>query len=145
MSLQAARAHGQRRQVPIIGDDHQHIDVLRIGLGRHDRTHAGHSSNPSKLSGGRHDPAQPVEKLLTVALRFGSHDRSLQSSGGTSPNGTRTSIDRGRPGVRLIKPRRSSVMIIVCTDGGVTSTMNAKYWPCDFVKLYSDNWFVRRY
>ncbi len=48
--------------------------------------------------------------------RFSSH--ALQSSGGTSLNGTRTSIDRGRPAVRLIKPCR---MIITLERGELTA------------------------
>lgn len=110
--LQAARAYGQWCQIGIVGYHHQHIDVLRIQLGRHDRTQDGNSPDACKLSDRYHESAEPVEQLLTVTIGGGVH-RLLQSSGGTSLSGTTISIERARPGARLIKPRRSRVTIML--------------------------------
>ena len=73
---------------------------------------SGNATDTGNLSGGRNEAAQCVEQLLTVTLGGVVH-RTLQSSGGTSLSGTNTSIERARPGVRLIKPRRSSVRIML--------------------------------
>ena len=61
------------------------------------------------------------EQSLLVILGGVAHLAAPQSSGGISVSGTTTSTERDRPGVRLIKPRRSRVRIMLCTDGGVTS------------------------
>ena len=73
VSLQAPCARRQWRQVGIVSDHYQDIDILGIRLGRHDGTQKGNLPNTSKLSDGHHETAQRVEKVLAVALRGGSH------------------------------------------------------------------------
>ena len=73
VSLQAPCARRQGRQVRIVSDRYQDIDVFGIRLGRHDGTQKGNSPNATKLSDGHSETAQPVEKVLAVAFRAGSH------------------------------------------------------------------------
>jgi hypothetical protein len=120
VSLQAAGARCQRGQVGIVSHHHKDIDISRIRLGRHDRA-------PREQFVGRLQSVERTRRIRADRREGGSGgpQRELlsltpQSSNGTSLNGTRTSIERGRPGVRLIKPHRSSVTIMLCTDGGVT-------------------------
>jgi hypothetical protein len=110
--LQAPRARGQWCEIDIVGYDHQQVDVLRIRLECHDRTQDGNTPHAGNLPDRRNESAEPVEQVLTLTLRGGVH-RQLQSGGGTSFSGTNTSIERARPGVRLIKPCRSRVTIML--------------------------------
>jgi hypothetical protein len=110
--LQAPRARGQWCEIDIVGYHHQQVDVLRIRLGCHDRTQDVNSPDAPDLSDRRNESAEPVEQVLTLTLGGGVHCL-LQSSGGTSLSGTTISIERARPGVRLIKPRRSRVTIML--------------------------------
>jgi hypothetical protein len=59
-------------------------------------------------------------RLTLRAEPWRTHDRPDQSKGGSRSASTRTRIDRAAPGVFEIRPRRSSVTIMLCTDGGVT-------------------------
>ena len=68
VTLQAPCARGQRCQIGIVGDDHKHVDVLGIRLGRHDRAQNGNAPDASNLSDSRNESAQSVEQLLTVTL-----------------------------------------------------------------------------
>jgi hypothetical protein len=75
LTLQPPCAHGQRRQVGIVGDDYKHVDVFRIGLGRHDRTQHGDSTDTGNLSGGRNEFEQCGEQLLTMTIGRVVHRR----------------------------------------------------------------------
>jgi hypothetical protein len=75
LTLQPPCAHGQRRQIGIVGDDHKDIDILGIWLGRHDRAQQANSTDPGDLSCSRHESAQRVEQLLTVSLGSRGHRR----------------------------------------------------------------------
>jgi hypothetical protein len=55
--LQTARGRCQRSQVCIVGHDHEHIDVLRIRLGRHHGAQECDSSHASQLSDGHDESA----------------------------------------------------------------------------------------
>jgi hypothetical protein len=73
--LQPPCARGQRCQIGIVGDNHKHIDILRIWLGRHDRAQHRNSTDTGNLSGSRNESAQRVEQLLTVTRGILVHRR----------------------------------------------------------------------
>jgi hypothetical protein len=75
LALQPPCACGQPCQIGIVGDDHKHIDIFRIWLGRHDRTQHGNSTDAGNLSDSRNESAQRVEQLLTVTLGSLVHRR----------------------------------------------------------------------
>ena len=71
--LQPPCASGHRRQVGIVSDHHEEIDVFRIRLIRNNRSKDGNAPNARDLADGYDESAQAVEKLLTVTLGRGSH------------------------------------------------------------------------
>lgn len=73
VSLQAPTARRQERQVGIVRDHDQDIDVFGIRLGRDNGTQQSNSPNAGKPSDRNNETAQSVEKLLAVALGGGSH------------------------------------------------------------------------
>jgi hypothetical protein len=75
LALQPPCARGQRCQIGIVGNDHEHIDIFRIGLGRDDRAQHGNSTDTGNLSDSRNESAQRVEELLTVTLGWLVHRR----------------------------------------------------------------------
>lgn len=111
LPLQATCARGKTRQVGVVRDNHQHVDVLRIRLDRHDRAQDGDSADARNLRDRRDKSAEAVEQVLTMTIGGAVH--RPQSSGGTSLSGTNTSIERARPAVRVIKPCRSRVVIML--------------------------------
>jgi hypothetical protein len=68
LTLQPPCAHGQRRQISIVGNDHKYVDVFGIRLGRHDGAQQGNSTDTGNLSSRYNESAQCVEQLLTVTL-----------------------------------------------------------------------------
>jgi hypothetical protein len=73
LALKPPCACGQRRQIGIVGNHHQHIDVFRIWFGRHNGAQHGNSTDTSNLSDSHDESAQRLEQLLTVAYRSPIH------------------------------------------------------------------------
>ncbi|HEY7153735.1 MAG TPA: hypothetical protein VH575_07230 [Gemmataceae bacterium] len=73
VSLQPPRVPGQQRQVSIIGDDHEHVDILRIRLGGDDRPHEGNPADARDLASSRHESTQSVEQSPPVILEPVAH------------------------------------------------------------------------
>ena len=122
VSLQSARTPGKGCKVSLVGhDDNEHVDVLGVGFGSDDRAQNRYALDTSDLAGRRHESAEPVKERLPDGPVDRDSSTAPQSRAGISSSGTRTSMDRATCGVRRIRPRRSSVTIMRCTEGGVTS------------------------
>jgi hypothetical protein len=61
LTLQAPCARGERRQVGVVGHDHEHVDIFGIRLGGGDRAQNSNSPNTGKLADRSHESAQRVE------------------------------------------------------------------------------------
>ena len=68
LALQPPCERGQWCQIGIVGNDHEHVNILRIRFRRHDRAQHGDATNTGNLSGGCDESAQCVEQLLSVTL-----------------------------------------------------------------------------
>jgi hypothetical protein len=75
--LQAPRGRSQRCQIGVVRHNDQHVDVLWIQFGRHDRAQNGNSPNASNLAGRREESAQSVEQRLAMARCWDVHRLSF--------------------------------------------------------------------
>ena len=119
VALQASGSRGECGQVSLIVDDDEYIDVLGIRFSGRDRSEQSDRSNAGDVLNGDDEPPQSLQQVLTVIVApVRCHD--AHSSAGTSFVGTKTSMERACPAIRRIKPCRSSVTIMLWTEGGVT-------------------------
>jgi hypothetical protein len=71
--LQPPRMSGQRREVDIVGDNHEHVDVLRIRFRRNNRPHEGNSANACDVASGVDELTQPAKQFRSLILERVAH------------------------------------------------------------------------
>jgi hypothetical protein len=77
------RGSCQWRQVGIVRDDDEHIDVLRIRLGRDDGAQDGNALHARQLPGRPYEATQPFEQLWPVTIGGGVHLTRLNPAVGS--------------------------------------------------------------
>jgi hypothetical protein len=73
VALQPARTPGQRCEVDIVSDNHEHVDVLRIRFRRNNRSDQGNPANARDVPSSVDELTQPVEQFRSPVLERLAH------------------------------------------------------------------------